>query len=613
MEKIDITQLDITQLDIEQLFNIINDDDIQARQEAFIKIIKNKNKYLLEKDKNGNTFLHLYLNFKLSLNLDILNSLLSDNQEHKIIKNNSEQTPLHLFCKNYKFDISLVNALLYDNNHKKMLDSLNYSPLHYIINNKNKSIEHVIFLTPKFITNTKCTFINCKLNNKLSSRLINKTLDDFGIKYTDNNNILDLITSNYTYENYNEIKKSMALFYNIQIESDTYRIYISHNMSEITNVKIYKMGKSIAKGSFNITYRCTNIIEEKEYLLRISMYTGEDKEYKAYVENLKHIILYILICSKKNIKFIPEPICIGLLYDNVIMIMEAGIETFDDYITKNSGDNKILNKTLLSVYNDLYFLNNDLGINFKHNDLRGPNIVMTSTNVPLLIDFGYTQFTIKIKCEKEYKFKSSFHNFEYDDWKRNITHDMLQLLHSLNFVLTTVQIDNLFKFKTETEKNLLNHKYYIEKIKDIITYNDVAKWILKKKIKAYFTYTEPGSNLPISNDNIPSNIDYFYTNSYSLVSDRKINFSYNRISIIIILPTDKDPNFNISEQLNNDIIHSIYYSDIDYLKTSISVLNSVLTPSELALKLDLVDYDIIIDKYKNKYLKYKNKYLKYKK
>ena len=94
------------------------------------------NDYLLTTNTSGNTLLHIYLICNIEIKLDDIKLLLSNIKEHKIMINNDNMTPLHLFLRNNKFDTAIVTELLGSNNHKKMLDKLYNSPLDYCIKNK---------------------------------------------------------------------------------------------------------------------------------------------------------------------------------------------------------------------------------------------------------------------------------------------------------------------------------------------------------------------------------------------------------------------------------------------------------------------------------------------
>ena len=486
--------------------------------------------------------------------------------------------------------------MLKDEDHKKMLDSDLKCPLDYYLLSTEKTIENILLLLPRISLDTKCISINNNFKNNLSTKLIKETLYNFGIIDKNDIDVLDLITMKYDLsdqtsvnilsENLKILTENLANFFYFSINEEEYYIYIHRTETEIIDVKLYKIISFInERGGYNETYICQNMINNEQYLLRMSKKINKDSDViDSYIENIKHVILYVLICSKQNIKFIPEPICMGLYNKSIIMIMEYGEIGFKKYIKDRKKDKKNIQKIFLSLYNDLYFLNNDLQINFKHNDLKIDNIVITASGTPLLIDFGFTQFKIKIKCEREYDFHSTYYQYNYDDWRRNVVHDMLQLQNSMLYILHPIELSNLFEFKIDIKPEiLLNREFYMTKLHTIITVQDIYN--LVKFNGTGWSIECVG--ISIDDDNI------YLLNKY----DRfKINTGNGKIIY--------DKNTDIEKLL----LYWLYYININYI-TTCDIKHITITPIELANALELTESDFIIDTYKKKYLKYKYKYI----
>jgi len=319
--------------------------------------------------------------------------------------------------------------------------------------------------------------------------------------------------------------------------------------------KIFTFKKFLSNGSFNKTeiYIDKTTHDYKEYIFRSSTSSTFDDQFKSFYENLKHIILYIIIRkSLGNIKFIPQPYHFGLNKDKtgkitLFMIMEKGKITFDDYLENPTLSSEHIKKLVFSIYCDLYDLSSlcikegdvSTQLNFKHNDFKCNNLVISNTGTPLIIDFGLSKFKLTdsgrtidfISCEA-----SSIKSIYYDNNGFNIIHDMLQLIASFNFI-----------------KNLKFKPFEILKFKNNI-----------------------GSNI-LDTDNILEIINTLYgQNAYKSRSLFRFFYdSFNLKTVIILKPKIK----------------------ID------------ITPSDLAYNIGLTLDDRIIDKFEKKYKKYKIKYL----
>ena len=82
--------------------------------------------------------------------------------------------------------------------------------------------------------------------------------------------------------------------------------------------KIFTYKQFLSKGGFNKTdiYIDKTTHDYKEYIFRSSISPSFEDQFKSFYENLKHIILYIIIRKRLgNIKFIPQPYHFGLKKD----------------------------------------------------------------------------------------------------------------------------------------------------------------------------------------------------------------------------------------------------------------------------------------------------------
>jgi hypothetical protein len=319
--------------------------------------------------------------------------------------------------------------------------------------------------------------------------------------------------------------------------------------------KIFTFNKHLSAGSFNTTdiYIDKNSPNNKEYIFRSSTSTTFEDQFKSFYENLKHIILYIIIRKRLgNIKFIPQPYHFGVKKDTttgqitLYMIMEKGKATLEDYIKNTNLTADQIKKLVFSIYCDLYELSflcmkdGDIStlLKFKHNDFKCNNLVVSESGSPLIIDFGFSQFILSdagrsikfVSCEaiKSMYYKSGPNGF-------NVIHDMLQLIASFNLI-------NKRGFKPFE--------------------------ILK------FT-NNPGSNILDTNVIV------------SLIS-----------------------NLYGTQSVDSPTLFRQFYSTFDLNIIYTSKYTIEITPSELANNIGLNLADRIIDTFEKKYRKYKMKYLK---
>jgi len=319
--------------------------------------------------------------------------------------------------------------------------------------------------------------------------------------------------------------------------------------------KIFTYKQHLTAGSFNKTdiYIDKTTQDYKEYIFRSSTTTTFEDQFKSFYENLKHIILYIIIRKRLgNIKFMPQPYHFGLKKDasgkiTLYMIMEKGKTTLDNFIDKTALSSDDIKKLVFTIYYNLYELgflcikDGDLStkLKFKHNDFKCNNLVISNIGAPLIIDFGLSRFTIAdsgrtidfVSCEPR-MIKSIYYD---DNTGFNVIHDILQLIASFNFI------------------------------------------------------SKPGFK--------PFEILKFTNNKGTNILDTN-----NSISVIEAIYGKGITNFGQ--------LFRIFYEEFDlrkeikYLKFTIEI-----TPALLAYNIGLNEADRIIDKFEYKYRKYKIKYL----
>lgn len=238
--------------------------------------------------------------------------------------------------------------------------------------------------------------------------------------------------------------------------------------------KIFTFKQNLSSGSFNKTdiYEDRSTFNFKEYIFRSSISTTLEDQFLSFYENLKHIILYIIIRKRLgNIKFIPQPYHFGLKKDTtgritLFMIMEKGKSTLDKYIETSTLSKENLKKLVFSIYCDLYELSNlyikdkDIStlLKFKHGDFKCNNLVVSEKGAPLIIDFGFSRFTLTdsgrsidfVSCESCGVYYTS--NNKY-----NVIHDILQLIASFNFITKSgFEPFKILKFTNNQNSNILD-------------------------------------------------------------------------------------------------------------------------------------------------------------
>jgi serine/threonine protein kinase len=237
----------------------------------------------------------------------------------------------------------------------------------------------------------------------------------------------------------------------------------------------------------------------KEYIFRCAIKkkelqceTEDEYLFRSFYENLKHMVLYYILKYHnldKQYKVIPEIYYFGIYCDTstnektFITVMEKGEQTLGDYFMTKPLDYNEMCKKLLMVYKTLELFNN-LGLNFKHGDLKYNNILIND-NVPVLIDFGNSHLQLDdLILEPSNNFSA-----HYNNPKLNITHDMMQLLSSL-FIPKKISFDT--NISNDINDYMINvykiFSFKKNKNKFIMDGDVMKKIILNKCNKLFITH-----------------------------------------------------------------------------------------------------------------------------
>lgn len=312
------------------------------------------------------------------------------------------------------------------------------------------------------------------------------------------------------------------------------------------------------KDSWNKHYIFRSAINRKE----IHSEPDDEYLYKSFDENLKHMILFFLLkyyYPGTKYKIVPEVYYFGL-YKNpetnektFITCMEIGNTTLGEYFTSMPTNYVEMRKILFTIFRSLELLN-DLGLDFKHGDLKYNNILMTIENKPMIIDFGKARFKLD-DLVFEINYDTSTH---YENTYMNVTHDMMQLLCSL-FI--------------PKERSLFIADSSQDKEDYIINVYEIFNFVNNK-------------------------------NSYILEGEIMEKVMHDRYKQLFI----PYQNFYLKYKMANGV-------DLNLLLKYAPGINFIIRSNELAINLgiDVIDDEKIFDKYEKKYLKYKTKYLKLKK
>ena len=279
--------------------------------------------------------------------------------------------------------------------------------------------------------------------------------------------------------------------------------YTRTKMDGSVEMITYTYIRNISSGSFNETalyYIDSDVANTVIIRKNINKLFNLKLQYVSFYENLKHLILYILIrkyiiYTKYN-KFIPKPFHLGFLKlpnNNIttIMVMEGGVMDLSKYI----GSDTIKIKTMIcKIYNMLYVIEDILKINFKHNDCKGNNIVVTKDNMPMLIDFGLSEFTLHGAINLKfmaYTYEGGIieliKNTMYINSQYNIIHDILQLM--LFLFIQGNDTYTIFTFTSNKNKYLMDGpmlKQYIKsKLFPTVKTSDLWRYFYNKYAPPY--------------------------------------------------------------------------------------------------------------------------------
>jgi len=312
--------------------------------------------------------------------------------------------------------------------------------------------------------------------------------------------------------------------------------------------KNYIVGSSAGRGYWNETFTCTDG-KGKEFILKKTNYPTMKGEKQSFYENMKHLILYILIRKFiGKLKFIPQMYHLGILKESkdkiaIICIMEKGGVILGDYInTVTFIDNQ---KLFLKIYNSLFIIEDKLKINFKHNDFKENNILVSSDGKPMLIDFGFCEFKIDTISFHSLNVMKPHENFDSTTYfGYNIIHDMIQLMTSLYYSSgATICPYKIFKFVKNDNTNILDTDILIR----YLTSKFPSTYTNKKG-----TFYKPENLLVEINRLLPDDLAYlkniFYTfydkGNYNLVDD-KVKIPMLVDKSIFIKPTELADNIGI--------------------------------------------------------------------
>lgn len=392
---------------------------------------------------------------------------------------------------------------------------------------------------------------------------VQKHLHMFGL------NNFDLITALSTFQVDIPNKYILDYINNLQeviVENNKLKFINQDNTLEY----IQESGR-VLEGTFNKALRYTS--GSKHYLIKINKAIDISSENQtqikyrrmlklsdSFYENLKHIILYILIrlYIKDKIKLIPKIYTVGYnrITEELYSVLELGEKSFERYIIDNKNNIKLINIMLYSIYNALELITNiGPGINFRHGDLKFDNIVLTSDNKPMIIDFGLSEFDLSPQY-KLFSIISGILNYTraFPQLNKeltellNMSQDIILLIQSFRYFITEEFITNIFNGINYNKNILLDGRNLNRLIKHIFRFNSNEEAVKRRiHLRLYHDSTING------------------------------NCSLN------LLPLEKD------------------------------LLNSKELAEYIGLTPENINQETIYSKYQLKYLKYKKKYLELKK
>jgi hypothetical protein len=254
----------------------------------------------------------------------------------------------------------------------------------------------------------------------------------------------------------------------ISIDADNL-VFTDTSTHPSTQIK-FDFIKNLQEGAFNTVGEYN--YQGKSYIFREYRRRGYiDELFNCFDENLKHLILYIVMCRyNRQLKIIPQPFGMGL-YDNknydsylkdsaqkhIGFLSECGKTDLFTYMhtLPNESDMQML---CYQIYKELFSINSipNMDLCFTHNDIKSENIVLTEDNYPLLIDFGLSSFRIDNiifgvdnikKCDRYYNLASEFFIF----------------LYTINY--------HLYTFNISRDEKCIYNKITFNKIRQIINGN----------------------------------------------------------------------------------------------------------------------------------------------
>ena len=259
--------------------------------------------------------------------------------------------------------------------------------------------------------------------------------------------------------NYFIIKSKNLEFYSNNNKNTYYYEKTNTNIGTTNDISYYNMNgmKFIFRESNNKKKHT-----DPNYLVHL---------FDSFYENLKHLILYIIMCRYMNrIKIIPQPIAMGWYDGYICLLTEAGLYDFHTYLFENHIIN--IEETCVQIYINLYNINivPDMNLCFKHCDLKPENIVLTCNNYPLIIDFGLSIFKIDdidfIRPNNEIEPHPVFITY-YEDNNMNTMIDFIILLYFVIYI---------YKFEIfNNNNNIINYNTLLSLFETINTQYEELK------------------------------------------------------------------------------------------------------------------------------------------
>ena len=181
---------------------------------------------------------------------------------------------------------------------------------------------------------------------------------------TSNFHILEEYMKDYGLYNFkiSSIRDTETYFFNMvkDISNISNHINVFDESNNILTCSInnnsYNFIDRIDKGSYNYIdlYRDQS---GNDYIVRRANSQYLYHQFLGFYENIKHILLYLLIKNKmNNVKIVPEPYCIGILHPEmknpeILFIMEKGNKTLYEYCKDDTTSVDDIKKILLEIYN----------------------------------------------------------------------------------------------------------------------------------------------------------------------------------------------------------------------------------------------------------------------